>query len=66
MSFEYVIDSYAWIEYFRGTHQGSKAREYIENMDCVTSSITIAELSEKYKREGKLFDEDFNFIISKT
>ena len=44
MSYEYVIDSYAWIEYFRGSEQGKSAKEYIESMDSVTSSITIAEL----------------------
>lgn len=66
MSYDYVIDSYAWVEYFRGTKEGRIAKDYIENKDCATSSITIAELSEKYKRENKDFEEDFNFVISKT
>ena len=53
MSYEYVIDSYAWVEYFRGSSEGKTAQKYIEHENCATSSVTIAELSEKYKRENK-------------
>lgn len=66
MSYEFIIDSYAWVEYFKGSKQGEMAREFIENKTSATSVITIAELSEKYEREGKSFEEDFNFIISQT
>jgi len=66
MVYEYIVDSYAWVEYFRGSEEGNVAKEYIENKNCATSSITIAELSEKYKRENKSFEEDFDFIISKS
>ncbi len=66
MSYEYIIDSYAWVEYFKGTEQGKKAREFIEEKNSATSVVTIAELSEKYERENKNFDEDFNFIASQT
>ena len=66
MSYDYVIDSYAWVEYFRGSEQGAAAKEYIDNKNCATSSITIAELSEKYKRENKDFEKDFHFIIART
>ena len=33
---------------------------------CATASITIAELSEKYKRENKDFGDDLNFIAGRT
>ncbi|MBI2452027.1 PIN domain-containing protein [Candidatus Pacearchaeota archaeon] len=66
MSYEYVIDSYAWVEYFRGSEKGAKAKEFIESGKAATSSVTIAELSEKYERESKEFEEDFNFIILQT
>jgi len=66
MSYEYVIDSYAWVEYFLGSREGSIAKEYIENGECAISSVTIAELSEKYKRENKDFEKDFHFIIART
>lgn len=66
MDYDYVIDSYAWVEYFMGSKEGNIAKDYIENKNCATASITIAELNEKYKRENKRFDEDFDFMISKT
>ena len=66
MGYEYVVDSYAWVEYFRGSKEGKFAKDYIENKNCATSSITIAELSEKYKRENKSFEVDFGFIVAKT
>ncbi|MBS3081019.1 PIN domain-containing protein [Candidatus Pacearchaeota archaeon] len=66
MSYEYIIDSYAWVEYFKGSNQGKIARDFIENKQSATSVITIAELSEKYEREQRKFDEDFSFIISQT
>ncbi len=66
MSYKYLIDSHAWIEYFNGTEKGKIAKKYIESGESATSSITIAELTDKYKREGKNFEEDFNFIIART
>ena len=66
MNYEYIIDSYAWVEYFKGSEQGKIAKDFIEGKRSATSVITIAELSEKYEREEKNFDEDFSFIISQT
>lgn len=66
MSYEFVIDAYAWVEYFRGSDEGRVAKDYIERRICATSAITMAELNEKYKREGRNFEEDSEFIISKT
>jgi len=51
MSYKYVIDSYAWIEYFRGTRAGVKARRYIEEENSATPTIVIAELSRKLLKE---------------
>jgi len=67
MSFRYMIDSYAWIEYFRGTRIGERAKSYIESHEAATATITVAELREKYLREGwNYFDEDLAFITSTT
>lgn len=67
MSYEYVIDSYAWIEYFRGTESGRKARPYVEGDSSATSSLTLAELKEKYLRENwQSFESDLNFISTRT
>jgi len=40
-----LIDSWAWIEYFKGTPFGKSARDYIEGGDeIVVSSMNIAEV----------------------
>lgn len=51
MSCEYVIDAYAWIEYFRGSRSGEVARRYIEEENSATPTVVIAELSRKLLRE---------------
>ncbi|MEK6893041.1 MAG: type II toxin-antitoxin system VapC family toxin [Nanoarchaeota archaeon] len=66
MSYEYIIDSYAWVEYFKGTKKGAMAKEFIESKKSATASITLAELSEKYKKENKNFEQDVQFILSQT
>jgi predicted nucleic acid-binding protein len=53
MTSKYVLDSYAWVEYFGGTHKGKKVKELLESRTCFTPSIVIAELSNKYERENK-------------
>lgn len=67
MSPRYIIDSYAWVEYFRGTHKGEKARPHVEGREAATTTITIAELREKYMREGwDYFGDDLAFIAANT
>jgi len=67
MTSEYVIDSYAWIEYFRGTESGKKVRFYVEGESAATSVLTLAELREKYLREKwSTFSEDAAYITSRT
>ncbi len=40
-----LIDSWAWIEYLKGTAYGQKAKEYIEGDDeKIVSSINVAEI----------------------
>ena len=67
MSYEYVVDSYAWVEYFRGSEAGKKVKEFIEGGKAATPTITVAELREKYTREDwPYFDEDLLFITTST
>jgi len=62
----YVIDSFAWIEYFGGTEKGGKIKQYIESGKAVTPTIVIAELSNKYSRENLEFGERLKFIKFNT
>jgi hypothetical protein len=51
MSYKYVIDAYAWIEYFRASQYGEVAKEYIESADCVTPTIVVSELAGNCKKK---------------
>ena len=67
MTYEYVIDSFAWVEYFRGTEVGRKVRGYVEGDRAATSTVTLAELREKYLREKwPSFEEDVAFMTGRT
>ncbi|MDP6155471.1 MAG: PIN domain-containing protein [Candidatus Thermoplasmatota archaeon] len=67
MSYDCVFDSYAWIEYFRGSPKGEKVRNYVENEKGVTPMIVIAELSAKYNAENwDFWEDDLHFIMSKS
>jgi len=45
---KYVIDSYAWIEYFMGTKAGEKVKPIIEGLEeKITPTICLAEVYAK-------------------
>ncbi|MFH1376700.1 MAG: PIN domain-containing protein [Candidatus Woesearchaeota archaeon] len=62
----FVIDAYAWIEYFNGTKLGQKVKEIIENADNViyTNLITVAELVSSYTRNKLSFEEERKIILN--
>ncbi|HME51148.1 MAG TPA: PIN domain-containing protein [Candidatus Lokiarchaeia archaeon] len=68
MSCKFVLDSYAFMEYVNGTSMGQIVREALINGTCVTPSIVIAELSNKFHRSGR--DDEWEpllkFISAKT
>ncbi len=64
-----IYDTYAWIEYFRGSEKGAIVKRLLESQDGCTPSIVLAEVARKYRREG--FNEDdilkrLLFIVGKT
>lgn len=67
MTYNCVFDSYAWIEYFRGSKKGEMVKKYVESKKGATPMIVIAELSAKYHREAwDFWDDDLRFIIAKS
>ncbi len=64
MSFEYIIDSYAWIEYYLG--EDIRLKLLIETKEIATPTIVIAELSDKFARENENFKDFFQFINSRS
>lgn len=63
---KYVIDSFAWIEYFAGSKAGADARPFIESGRGITPTIVIAELAEKYRRARIAYSRDLDFIVGMT
>jgi len=66
---KYIIDSYAWIEYFMGTRAGEKAKPIIESQEeKITPTICLAEVYAKtLKVEGReLAEKQRAFIKEKS
>jgi predicted nucleic acid-binding protein len=57
MSCNYIIDTYAWIEYFKASEMGEVAKEFIENEHSVTPTIVVSEISRKLKKDIDLGNE---------
>ncbi len=66
MSYKYVIDSSAWVEYIGGTKRAEKIKAIIEKEMTATSIIAIAELADKFTRENKRFELLLKFIQSRS
>ena len=64
----YVIDSYAWIEYFVGTRAGEKVKPIIEGLEeKITPTICLAEVYAKtLKVEGRELAEKQRSFIKET
>lgn len=48
---KFVIDSWAWVEYLRGSKAGEKVRNAVEQKELITNAVTIAEIVSKFSRE---------------
>ena len=66
-TFNALIDSYAWIEFFLGSAKGEIVKNYIDSGESSTPLIVIAELSAKYAPLPlELWEERLGFIQQKT
>ncbi len=57
MSCNYIIDTYAWIEYFKASRIGEAAKEYIESEHSATPTIVVSEISRKLRKDIDLGNE---------
>jgi len=59
----YIIDTYAWVEYFKGTVIGRRIKGIIERGENITPTIVLAELKKKFTDWNRTdFDEKLSFI----
>ena len=65
---EYLFDTWAWVEYFSGSSQGAIVYDLLISHQIHTSIISIAELSDKYNREGLKteWEERYKFLLLKS
>lgn len=63
---KFVFDTYAWIEYLKGSTAGLEAKNIVETQEneIFTSIITISEVASKLKREDKDVENGVNVIES--
>jgi predicted nucleic acid-binding protein len=57
MSCNYIIDTYAWIEYFKASEMGEAAKKFIESEYSVTPTIVVSEISRKLRKDIELGNE---------
>jgi predicted nucleic acid-binding protein len=57
MNCNFIIDTYAWIEYFKASEMGEVAKQYIEKEQTVTPTIVVAEISRKLLKDIALGNE---------
>ncbi len=62
MSFSYVVDTSAWIEYFSATDKGLKIKQLIEQEEIATSITALLEIADKFERENRRFDVCLRFV----
>ena len=64
----YVIDSYAWVEYFIASDKGERIKKIVESNNEInetyTSVISVAEITSITKRENRDVEQAYNNIIS--
>ncbi len=62
----YVIDAWAWIEYFNGSDFGRKVSHYLENEhnELFTLSVTLAEVTSFFVRKQKDPNDAFAAITT--
>ncbi len=61
---KYIIDAYAWIEYFEGSNQGKILHKILtpEN-EILTHAVTVSEVVSRIERKGFAGESAFNAIL---
>ncbi|HLC74419.1 MAG TPA: PIN domain-containing protein [Candidatus Nanoarchaeia archaeon] len=57
-----LLDSSAWVELFSASDKGKKVEEFMNSQKVLTSIIAIAELADKFERDGKETSTAFMII----
>ncbi|QGA81049.1 PIN domain-containing protein [Candidatus Nanohalobium constans] len=67
---EYLLDTWAWIEFYIGSEKGKEIYQKIEEAKCYTSIVSLAEMSDNYQsgnlKSDNKWSEIRGFVESKT
>ena len=65
---KYIVDAWAWIEYFRGTEYGAKLNDILDDptTDIYTCAITVAEIISKTSRENRDVETAYDMLLSNS
>jgi predicted nucleic acid-binding protein len=65
---KFIVDAWAWIEYFRGTEYGAKLNDILEDStaDLYTCAITVAEIISKTARDNQDIEAAYNIVLSNS
>ncbi len=65
---KYIVDAWAWIEYFRGTISGAKLNDLLEDEsnEIYTCAVTVAEIVSKTAREGQDVEAACDLLLSNS
>lgn len=68
MTNKYIVDAWAWIEYFKGSEYGAKLNNILEDpaTDVYTCAITVAEVISKTARDGRDVEAAYDMIHSNS
>jgi predicted nucleic acid-binding protein len=62
-----VFDSFAWIEYFKGSTKALVIRKYVEGgVPIYTPSVCLTEIKNKYLVEGKDPEKRVSFVVERS
>ena len=65
---KFIVDAWAWIEYFRGSEYGAKLNDILEDQTTTiyTCAITIAEIVSKTARDGRDVEAAYDMLLSNS
>ncbi len=65
---KFVIDSWAWVEYLRGSSRGGRVRELLEEKknELFTHAVSVAEVVSKLRRANLDYGEAWRAIASNS
>jgi predicted nucleic acid-binding protein len=65
---KYIVDAWAWIEYFRGSEYGAKLNDILEDptTDTYTCAISVAEIISKTSRDNRDVEAAYDMLLSNS